>query len=252
MTLLVYGLMRPGDCPDDLEVDSHGGTTSVRCVAGDEIAALVADAGAGPVRVRRETLMAHSDVLQRAVEHGPVLPMRFGVALADEEAVRRELLEPNGARLAARLEALDGCAELQVKATFDQERVLKALMASDRTLAAMAARVRASPGPAGHFDRIRLGELIAEAIEARASAATEAVVGALQPLALSVSVGARQHEWMALNVAFLIDRARRKDFDARVDRLSADYGGELQFRLIGPMPPHSFAEYEWEAGATWA
>jgi hypothetical protein len=191
-------------------------------------------------------------VLHVAMKRGPVLPLRFGMVLADDDNVRDELLAPNAGALAARLEALEGTAEFQLKVTFDTDRVLSSILASDGPLADIAARVRSLPGAAGHFDRIRLGELIAQRIETRAQSVEAEVVGALEPHAVAVSRSQRQHEWMALNTAFLVQDARRSEFDAAVDRLSAEYAGDLQFRVLGPLPPHSFADRAWEAGAAWA
>jgi hypothetical protein len=212
----------------------------------------VGDAPEGPVRVRRDALLAHSEVLHTAMDRGPVLPLRFGVVLEDDDAVRHELLAPNATALAARLDALEGTAEFQLKVTFDTDRVLSSILAADGPLADIAARVRSLPGAAGHFDRIRLGELVSQRIETRAEAVEAEIVGALEPLAIAVSRGQRQHEWMALNAAFLVDQSHQSDFDAAVDRLNADHAGDLQFRVIGPLAPHSFADQAWEAGAAWA
>ena len=64
----------------------------------------------------------------------------------------------------------------------------------------------------------------------------------LRPLAVAVSVGQPQHERMALNAAFLVERARLGEFDAAVEQLSQERSDEMQFRLIGPLAPHSFAD----------
>jgi hypothetical protein len=242
MALVVYGVMRAADCE----------TAAVRTLVHDRVCALIGDAPDGPVQVRRDALLAYSEVLHDAMDHGPVLPLRFGTVLADEDAVRDELLAANADALAARLDALAGTAEFQLKVTFDSDRVLSSILASDGPLADIAARIRSLPGAAGHFDRIRLGELIAERVERRGDEVAAEVVGALEPLAVAVSAGERQHEWMALNCAFLVADGRRAGFDAEVDRLAADHAGDLRFKLIGPLPPHSFAEHSWETGAAWA
>src|SRR3954470_21395272 len=124
MALVVYGVMRAADCPGGLAVESRGETFEVHAVRHEGVCALVGDAPDGPVRVRRDALLAHSEVLHAAMERGPVLPLRFGMVLADDDAVRDELLAPNVSALAARLDALDGTAEFQLKVTFDSDRVL--------------------------------------------------------------------------------------------------------------------------------
>ncbi|HEX6713278.1 MAG TPA: GvpL/GvpF family gas vesicle protein [Thermoleophilaceae bacterium] len=251
MALVVYGVMRAADCPGGFSVDWRKQTVDVCAVEHEGVCALTGEAPDGAVRLRRDALLAHSEVLNAAMEHGPVLPLRFGVAMPDENAVRDELLAPNAGSLAGRLDALAGTAEFQLKVTFVTDRVLPSIVAADSQLADIAARLRSLPGAAGHFDRIRLGELIGQHVDGRAAAIEAEVVDALAPLAMAVAHGERQHEWMALNIAFLVADAQRNGFDAAIDRLNEGYGGDLQFKLIGPLPPHSFAEHAWEAGAAW-
>src|SRR4051812_4963663 len=88
--LCVYGVMRAEaespPPPDGIE------GRPVRSVTAGPLAALVSDAPAGPVKASRRNLMAHAAVLQHAVAHACVLPMRFGVVMPDEHAVESELL----------------------------------------------------------------------------------------------------------------------------------------------------------------
>jgi hypothetical protein len=253
MALYVYGVMRAGDWPHDSKVDDDEQGPPVRAVDHGMICALVSEFDGDTLRVRRETLLAHSDVLRRAMGNGPVLPLRFGVVLPDESAVEHELLEPQAPRFAARLDALDGKAEMQLKVTFLESPLLRSVLNSDPELAKMAERIRRLPDAAGHFARIRLGELIAVEVERRVDSAGRELTAALEPLVKAVSIGEAHNERMALNAAFLVEDARLEEFDAAVERLSVERAGEMQFRLIGPLPPHSFAEREWEQGsAPWA
>ena len=68
------------------------------------------------------------DVLQAAFDHGPVLPFRFGTAVADADTVVRDVLAPSREQLDARLEALDGKVEMQVKATYAEAPLLRSIL----------------------------------------------------------------------------------------------------------------------------
>src|SRR5919201_1443390 len=63
----------------------------VKVVARDGLGALVSDVPDGPIDAGRDELLAHSHVLERALERGVVLPMRFGVVMPSEQAVREAL-----------------------------------------------------------------------------------------------------------------------------------------------------------------
>jgi len=52
---------------------------------------------------------------------------------------------------------------------------------------------------------------------------------------------------MVVNAAFLVDRAKTKEFDAAAEAASYDRQARMQFRLLGPHPPHAFV-----GSAAWA
>ena len=241
MSLYLYGIMRSGDAAQsaasadrDVDVIEHG-----------EVSMLVSAVGEDALRLRRETIMAHANVLQAAFEHGPVLPMRLGTAMPDAEAVVRELLAPHASHLARRLDALDGKAEMQVKAVYSEEPLLRSVLDRDPALRRAVDRSRNLPASATHFEQIRIGEAIAAAVQARGAVDGEALLSALRPLALAVSVSPPHHERAVLNAAFLIDAERLREFDGAVEQLSLERSSEIEFKLIGPLPGYSVAEREW-------
>jgi hypothetical protein len=67
-------------------------------------------------------------------------------------------------------------------------------------------------------------------------------VRALRPLAVADSPGEPLHEWMVLNTAFLVERERLEEFDAAVERVSRERAERMRFKLLGPLPAHSFVE----------
>src|SRR3954454_14294663 len=115
MALVVYGVMRAADCPGGLSVEWRGETFEVHAVSHEGCCALGGDAPDVPVQVRRDALLAHNEVLHAAMERGPVLPLRFGVILDDEDAVRQELLGSRAAERAARPDAPKGGGGGQVE-----------------------------------------------------------------------------------------------------------------------------------------
>jgi len=212
----------------------------------------------GELRLQRDAILAHADVLGAAFEHGAVLPFRFGTVLADDEAVIRDLLAPGASTLAARLDALEGKAEMQVKATYREEPLLRSILARDPALTRSVQRNQGLPPAATHFERMRIGEAVAGAVQARRVADQRTLVDALAPLALAHAVSPPHHERAVLNAGFLVERERLARFDQATEALSVEWGEEIEFKLIGPLPPYSFADHDGEpsrasaAGAGWA
>jgi hypothetical protein len=212
------------------------------------LAALAGEAPAGPVPANRRNLMAHSAVLQAAVAQACVLPMRFGVVLPDRAAVESELLRAHEDALLAQLEAFDTFVEVELKLLSDEDALLRSIVAERPDIAELRDRIGERPPDASYYERIRLGELIAHAIDERRDGLLQRVVARLEPLTAETDVSEPTHEQMLVNAAFLAERARLDEVDAAVRGLDAELGPDVRFRYVGPLPPYHFVE----TAAAWA
>jgi hypothetical protein len=143
-------------------------------------------------------------------------------------------------RLHELLDALEGRCEMTVSAQYRSEAVLREVLAESPAIAAMRRQVASRDAAAGHFARIRLGELVAEAVAARRAADATAIAAELDPLAVAVVHGSPLTDWGVLNTAYLVERARLEAFDAAVERAGRARAERMTFKLIGPLPAHSF------------
>ena len=237
--LYVYGYMRAVDAPPELGGGVGEPPGAVVAVAEGEIAALVTEVGDAGIAPRRANLMAHADVLRRALESGPVLPLKFGVILPGEPAVRNEL-NTRAAELARLLDALQDRLEMSVSALYREEVVLREVLSENPAVADAQRGIQGRPEAATHFQRIRLGELVAQAVEAKREADGGAILRELEAHAVAVATDAPMHERMVVNAAFLVERDKLEEFDSAVERVSRERAPRMQFKLLGPHPPHSF------------
>jgi len=240
----VYGIVRA-------DGKSHSrakgiGDKQVRVVDADGLGALTSDVPPGYLEAGREELLAHSRVLERAVEQGTVLPMQFGVVMPDESAVREQLLDPHRGELEAQLEEMEDKFEANLKAIYDERALLTEVIDEEPEVAKLKRSIQGQPEEATHFERIRMGELIAEAVDQKRGRDADEILRRLANHAVAVEVGEPVHERMALNASFLIDRSTQKKFDAEVDRIAEEQGGRLRFKYTGPLAPHSFVELAME------
>lgn len=235
----VYGVVRSSRASPGGDGIQGG---SVEIIASGDIGALTSEAPAEPLEAGRDELLSHARVLERALEGGVVLPMQFGVILPDEDAVERELLEAHATELAEQLDEMDGKVELNVKGVYDEDMVLRDLIAENRELAALRDSIQGQSEDATYPQRIRLGELISGALSARREVDEQSIVGRLESEAVAVEVSATLHERMVCNVSFLVAESRVDAFNESLDELGAEYGGAIRFKYTGPLPPHSFVE----------
>lgn len=249
MPLYLYALMRADDLrsSDALAAGEHA--PPIELIVHGRVAALVSPVEGEPIRLRRAAVTAHTEVLQRAFEHGPVLPMRFGTVVRDAEALKDELLALRGEEMRTQLDQLAGKAEFRLKVSYREESILQSILAQDVSLKRLAEEVRGLPEAASHFQRVGLGERIGLAMQARRDDDVQQLLSELQPLAVAVEVGALQQPAMVLNASFLVAQEARDRFDATIDRLAFERAELMEFNLIGPLPAHSFVDNQLGAPA---
>ncbi|MFF8828277.1 GvpL/GvpF family gas vesicle protein [Streptomyces sp. NPDC015131] len=204
-----------------------------------DLAAVVSDAPEG-LRAKRRDVLAHQEVLAGLQEQGGVLPLRFGALAPDTDAVRSALGERAGA-YQERLAALDGCAEYHLKASCEEDVLLRDVLTESEDARRMNEEIRGGHG--GQQLKMALGELVSAEVTARREALGSAVVSALRPLARELRMSDAAGDDF-VSVSFLVERARQSAFLERHGEIAAEYGDEFSFRLHGPLPPYSFVEGE--------
>jgi Gas vesicle synthesis protein GvpL/GvpF len=244
----VYGVMRAAEAPAVRTPGVGAEPTPVRTVTSGGLSALVSDVEAGLVRATRADLERHLQVLQEAAAAATVVPLRFGTVMPGDETVQRDLLVAREADLERMLGELTGRVELSLKGTYE-ERVLAEVVRERRDIAQLRERVRGADEAATYYDRIRLGELVADAMAAKRDEDTERILAPLRPLAEDVRLGDLTHERSVLSAAFLVRRERIDEFDGAADEVARAHEGRIRFRYAGPLPPYSFVRSE--EGAPW-
>ncbi|TWG90182.1 gas vesicle protein GvpL/GvpF [Nocardioides sp. J9] len=235
--LVVFGVVPAGDDADDV-----GGAVDdpdVGLVVGDGVAAVVAPVRAGFSRPRRADLLRHHAVLDALVASGAVAPVRFGTVLPDEAAVAGFLAEQRDP-LRAVLERLAGRRQHNLRVEHVEEAVLADLVARDQEVRRLRERTRDLPEEASYRDRVRLGELVAHALEQRSAEAAVVVLDAIAGLA-EVRVRREPSATQAVDAALLVDVEREQELVDRLEELAAEHHEVLRVRLVGPMAPYDFA-----------
>ncbi|WP_128382059.1 GvpL/GvpF family gas vesicle protein [Streptomyces cavernae] len=238
MSTYIYGITAGShpSLPDG--IDGVGEPAQkVRIVKEGELAAVVSDAPEG-LRPKRRDLLAHQNVLQEAGAGGTVLPMRFGSLAPDDETVANVLAERVD-HYQERLRTLAGRVEYNVKATHNEEAVLHLVMAESPEIRAAAEANRRADG-GSYDDRIKLGEMVAAAVQAREAEDSEVLRQNLEPVAEAVSPGPESTGWLA-NLSFLISGDDAARFLETVEQIRTSHP-HLEVRVNGPLPPYSFVE----------
>ena len=193
---------------------------------------------------------AHEEVLDAALQHATVVPMRLCTIYTSEEQVR-EMLAREHTQLLDALERLEGKAEWGVKLIAEADALERAAAAnkSDGPDEGTESQGTAYMNRKRREARAREEEdQVAEewglALHERLSdAASEALLNPLQRPEVSGHEGE-----MLLNGVYLVDDREVEDFRALVDRLADEYqavGATVE--LTGPWPAYNFVKSSIEA-----
>lgn len=235
----VYGILEAGaTAPSGRGIAN----APLRLVSGPTASALVSDLPAEELHLGREEMLAHARVLEEALTHGTVLPMRFGVLMDGPDDVRQRLLDGHDAELSEQLKRLEGKVELHVRGVYEEDPLMREVVRDNPEIAQLRLKLQSHPAEATYHRRIELGELVAEEVERKRDADAEHVIDSLAPYALAFDIGTPAHERVALNAAFLVARDRVRQFDDALEDIARGQAGRIRFKCTGPLPPHSFVE----------
>ncbi len=243
--LYVYGVIAP-DAAAPAAPGIAGET--IRTIVGDGVAVLISDLpDAEHLTLGREEITTHAEVLERALHGGTVLPMRFGVVMADEEALRSQLLDAHHDELREQLEELAGKVELRLRAVYEEATLMREVVAENVQIAKLRQAIQGQSQDASYYARIQLGELVVDAVQQKREDDTGALLDELAPLTLDMRVGEPGNERVALSASFLVEEKRIEEFDAAVEEIGRQQDTRMRLKYTGPLPPYSFVELSTEA-----
>ncbi|MFF8387009.1 GvpL/GvpF family gas vesicle protein [Streptomyces kanasensis] len=208
-----------------------------RTVTAGPLAAVVSDV-TEEIRPKRRDLAAHQEVQERLMADGTVLPLQFGYTAPDDLAVRQALEDAADDYLAA-LGRLTGCAEYHLRASQEEEPLLRRILKESEEARGLNDRIRS--GVADPRLPVALGELVAREVEQRQDALAASLVEALLPFAREHAV----HPHSApdfLNLSLLVSDGSKDDFLTAQADLADRTDDGVELRLTGPLPPYSFVQ----------
>jgi hypothetical protein len=236
----IYGLV-----PEDVEVSSDARGVGeepgqIKLVRHGRIAALVSDVVLGRPLGTPADLRQHQGLLDATAAEVPVLPLRFGAVMTNSEAVVEELLTPHHDEFLAALQELEGRAEYLVKGRYVEQEVLREVLSENPEVVRLREEIRGQSEDLTRDARIRLGELVNQAITVKRETDTQALVDAVAPLSVSTVVREPTHEEDAVHVAMLMETDRQGDLEEAVNEFADRWAGRVELRLLGPLAPYDF------------
>lgn len=205
----------------------------------DGLAAVVSNTPLVVYDPTRENVFAHEQVNETVMREFTVLPMAFGVLFRTEDDII-ELMRGTYDALRDVLTKMEGKVEYGLKVNWDRERVIAEIEQESDEISNLKDQINLRSSGSTYFARMQLGRLIETALTEKADAYVREVYSALRDAAVASRANKPIGDRMIMNAAFLVERARETEFDARVKEIAAKSEGKLSFKYTGPWPPYNF------------
>jgi hypothetical protein len=227
--------------PDRVPADLVGiDDAPLELVVHGEVAAVVGQLQLDRPPGRRADLMAYSRVLDALADLGPVVPVRFGSVLPDTDSIVEAVLAPDAALYGDLLEQLEGRRQYTVRAAYRDQVALAEVVRADPRVAELRERTRELPEDAAYADRVRLGELVARAMEDKVADDAAILADSIVPFTAAHRVTLGSGEESLATVAVLVDDDRREEFEQHLEALAEAVHERIRLQLVGPSAPYDF------------
>jgi Gas vesicle synthesis protein GvpL/GvpF len=244
----VYGVVPADASLEELERRSDR-LPDVSVVEAGDLAAIVGDVPEDDAKATRDQALGHARVLEAAVVDAPVVPFRFGIVVPGDDEVASELIDPRRDELKQLLDRVEGRVQMTLKVYYDEDAVLHEIVDEEPEIGELREKMSQGPKEATRDIRVRVGELVNNALEERRQRDSKEILEQLKPVSIAAVAEGLEKEFMVLNAPFLVERDRVEEFENAVEDVADDRKERMHFRLLGPMPAYNFIDVEEPAWA---
>lgn len=237
----IYGVMSELDRAPDVDEGGLDGEP-VRLLHHGGLSAVVGTFSEERVRATRANLSAHERVVDAARRVGTVLPIRFGVLMDCDQDVVEELLKGRRDLLSSLLAEMAGRAEIRIQASYLPDVALRDAVATDPSIVRLRRRLHGRSEAATYYDRIRLGELVAAAVQRVRAYDAASLTRRIDKLAVLTRPLPTRSEHIAMHAAFLFNESDLGEQEALLATLAKEHAKRLRFRVVGPLAPWDFVD----------
>lgn len=189
-------------------------------------------------------LVEHQKVIERIMGAGySIIPMRLGTFAMDEAEVK-DILSKGYGLIKEIIPKISDKIEIDVVAIWSDFTSTIKEAGEEKEIYEYKEKLLSSPKGITVDDQVKIGFMLEKALDEK----REKYALKIQDILKSAIIDYKRHELMddkmVANFAFLIDKAKQKEFYAKVENLNNEFEEKLNFRCVGPLPAYSFFTLE--------
>ena len=237
----IYGIIRNSDPIDYGPIGMGNRADRVYGVSYNGITAIVSASPIIIYEARRINMITHEKVLEEMMKQFTVLPVRFStISEHDDDAGILRIIEKDYKKFDDMLTKMEGKKELGLKILAKEAEIYESIIEKYDNIKTLRGKLMNLPADKTHYQRVKIGEMVAEALKKETENYKDAIIAALNALSDDVKINDNYGEMMILNAAFLIKNKMETAFDKVVNDLSEQYGRYMTFKYVGTLPLYNF------------
>lgn len=184
-------------------------------------------------------LISHQQTIEKIMSESPILPVKFGTILKNEEEVK-SVLEKGYFFLRNTLRKIEDKIELDLVCFWNEQKAAQMASRESQEVQNWQKRI-AKKGKPTLEDKIALGKLVAQYLATKKEKLSSQILRMLKKEAVKNCPHALADVNMVLNQAFLVQKENEERFNHALNIVDSQLADLVKFRLVGPLPPYSFA-----------
>jgi hypothetical protein len=206
----------------------------------DDLSMVVSNHPIAKLTANRENFVGHEKAIEEVMkEFDSVLPVRFGTIASGADEIRN-LLDRRYREFKSALRDMEHKVELGVKGIWnDMDVVFSEIVEGNETIKNLRKQLKGK-GSQNVQAKINIGQLVKKELDQKKEKQAEEIVDRLRRMSYEYKLNKTIGDEMFMNVAFLVDKGREKEFDNTMDDLCDEYEDRMKFMYAGPLPVFNF------------
>ncbi len=199
---------------------------------------------------------AHEKVLEQAMQHATLIPMRFGTVFETENELKN-MLDGHQEAFKDTLSQLQGSQEWGMKIFSDVEQLRRRVMEDSTKVQELMNDIKSKPRGVAHFIKKQMVVAIHEEVESATQNCVKVSHESFLEYAEDSKLDEVQEEKddelgdLVMSATYLVRRSDEGDFMAQMMNLRERFRSRgFSFNISGPFPPYSFTPVQASEGTS--